>query len=209
MSGLWNLGLWIFSFYFIFKTIHILLDIRRLLHVRDFYIYLLNIPDDDMQTITWPEVVARIMVLRDQNSATARLTPKQRRFVGSESKERLDASDIANRLMRQENYLIAMINKDILDLSIPLPFLQGRQLFSKTLEWTLGYAILDFVFNERGHVNQEFLSTNRRGQLSTKLRTRFLFAGVMLLILSPFVVAYLLIVYFLTYFHVRLLPYRF
>ena len=182
-----------------------MLDMRRLTHVRDFYIHLLNIPDEDMQTITWQEVVARIMVLRDQNVRTARtMTPQNQRWVlGSQSKERLDASDIANRLMRRENYMIAMINKDILDLTIPLPILRNRQLLSQTLEWTLVFSILDFVFDPKGQVNQEFLRCNRRGILSAKLRSRFIFAGVMILILSPFVAGYLMIVYFLEYYNVR------
>lgn len=203
MSGLWNLGLWMFAFYFIWKTIQYVLDMRRLLHVRDFYVHLLNIPDQDMQTITWQEVVARIMALRDQNPRTAtNLTTKQRQWLGSQSKERLDASDIANRLMRRENYLIALVNKDILNLTIPLPLLRNRQLFSRTMEWILTFSILDFVFDEGGQVNQEFLKTERRGELSLKLRGRFVFAGVMILILSPFVAGYLIIVYFLMYFHV-------
>lgn len=205
MSGLWNLGLWLFAFYFMWKSLQYVLDLRRLTHVRDFYIHLLNIPDEDMQTITWQEVVARIMVLRDQNVRTTRtMTPQNQRWVlGSQSKERLDASDIANRLMRRENYMIAMINKDILDLTIPLPFLRNRQLLSQTLEWTLMFSILDFVFDPRGQVNQEFLRSDRRGILSAKLRSRFIFAGVMILILSPFVAGYLIIVYFLEYYNVR------
>ncbi|KAK3950212.1 autophagy protein Apg9-domain-containing protein [Pseudoneurospora amorphoporcata] len=203
MSGLWNIGLWLFAFYFMWKSIQYVLDLRRLTHVRDFYIHLLNIPDEDMQTITWQEVVARIMVLRDQNVRTTRtMTPQNQRWVlGSQSKERLDASDIANRLMRRENYMIAMINKDILDLTIPLPILRNRQLLSQTLEWTLMFSILDFVFDPRGQVNQEFLRSDRRGILSAKLRSRFIFAGVMILILSPFVAGYLIIVYFLEYYN--------
>lgn len=205
MSGLWNIGLWLFAFYFMWKSIQYILDLRRLTHVRDFYIHLLNIPDEDMQTITWQEVVARIMVLRDQNVRTTRtMTPQNQRWVlGSQSKERLDASDIANRLMRRENYMIAMINKDILDLTIPLPILRNRQLLSQTLEWTLMFSILDFVFDPKGQVHQEFLRSDRRGILSAKLRSRFIFAGVMILILSPFVAGYLIIVYFLEYYNVR------
>lgn len=202
MSGLWNLGLWLFAFYFIWKSIQYLLDLRRLLYVRDFYFYMLNIPDQDMQTITWQEVVARVMALRDQNTKTATsLTTEHRHFLGSQSKERLDASDIANRLMRRENYLIALFNKDLLDLTVPLPFLRNRQHLSRTMEWSLMFCILDFVFDENGQVNQEFLRSDRRGELSLKLRGRFVFAGVMILILSPFVAGYLIIVYFLMYYH--------
>jgi autophagy-related protein 9 len=204
MSGLWNFGLWVFAFYFIWKSIQYLLDMKRLIDVRNFYLYLLNIPDQDMQTITWQEVVARIMALRDHNPKTAAtLTAQQRRWIGSQSKERLDASDIANRLMRRENYMIALFNKDILNLTIPIPFLRKRQLFSRTLEWILMFSILDFVFDDGGQVNQQFLRAERRAELSLKLRARFLFAGVMILVLSPFVAGYLLVVYFLMYYHVR------
>ncbi|KAK3989647.1 autophagy protein Apg9-domain-containing protein [Cladorrhinum sp. PSN332] len=203
MSWTWNMMLWFFAFYFIWKSFQYILDLRRLVHIRDFYIYLLNIPDHDMQTITWQDVVARVMALRDQNSrTTATLTPRQRRWLlGSQSKERLDASDIANRIMRKENYLIAMFNKEILDLTIPLPFLRNRQGLTRTLEWTLTFAILDFVFNEDGQVNQEFLRADRRRELSIKLRTRFFFAGVMILVLAPFVAAYFIIYYFLMYYY--------
>lgn len=141
------------------------------------------------------------MALRDQNPKTAtHLTQAQRRWIGSQSKERLDASDIANRLMRRENYLIALFNKDILDLKLSIPFLETKELLSQTLEWTLMFSILDFVFDEQGQVNQEFLKSERRGELSSKLRGRFIFAGAMNLILAPFVAGYLVIVYFLTYY---------
>lgn len=206
MSWTWSFALWITMLYLIWKAIQIPLDLRRLLGMRDFYVHLLEIPEHDMQTISWQDVVASIMKLRDKNPKTAdreRWTPAQRKWLGSQSKERLDAHDIANRLMRRENFLIALINKDILDLSIPLPFLHGRQFLSRLLEWTLNFSIMDFVFDERGQVNQEFLKADRRGQLSQKLRSRFLFAGFMTLMIAPFMAGYLFIMHFLTYFHVR------
>lgn len=204
MSGAWNFALWVTAFYWIWKAIQVPLDLRRLSIMRDFYVHLLGIPEHDMQTVSWQDVVARIMELRDSNPKTAdRTGPGARKWLGSQSKERLDAHDIANRLMRRENFLIALINKDIMDLSIPLPFLNRRQFLSRLLEWTLNFSVMDFVFDERGQVNQEFLKADRRGQLSQKLRARFLFAGVMTLMIAPFMAGYLFIMHFLTYFHVR------
>jgi len=203
MSGVWNLGIWLYSFFFIWKSVQYFFEIRRLIYVRDFYVHLLEIPEPDMQTVSWQDVVARIMTLRDQNPKTATNIPSNlRRYIGSQSKERLDAHDIANRLMRKDNYLIAMINKDILNLSLPLPFLRGRQLFSKTMEWYLHYGILDMAFNERGQVRQDFLRADRRGILSQKLKQRLYFAGFLNLIFAPVVLAYVVIVYFFTYYHV-------
>lgn len=206
MSWTWSFALWITMLYLIWKAIQIPLDMRRLRGMRDFYVHLLEIPEHDMQTISWQDVVASIMKLRDKNPKTAdraRWSRAQRKWLGSQSKERLDAHDIANRLMRRENFLIALINKDVLDLSIPLPFFSGRQFLSRLLEWTLNFSIMDFVFDERGQVNQEFLKADRRGQLSQKLRSRFLFAGFMTLMIAPFMAGYLFIMHFLTYFHVR------
>ncbi|PFH55227.1 hypothetical protein XA68_10332 [Ophiocordyceps unilateralis] len=202
MSGHWNLGIWLYSFFFIWKSVQYFLEIRRLLQIRDFYLYLLEIPEQDMQTVSWQDIVGRIMTLRDQNPKTATNMPQNvRRFIGSQSKERLDAHDIANRLMRKDNYLIAMINKDILNLSLPLPLLRGRQLFSKTMEWYLQYSILDMVFNDSGQVRQDFLRADRRGLLSQKLKQRFYFAGLLNLVFAPFVFAYVVIVYFFTYYN--------
>ncbi|EQK98489.1 Autophagy-related protein 9 [Ophiocordyceps sinensis CO18] len=202
MSGIWSFGIWLYSFFFIWKSVQYFFEIRRLIHIRDFFVYLLEIPEQDMQTVSWQDIVARIMTLRDQNPKTAmNMPPNLRRFIGSQAKERLDAHDIANRLMRKENYLIAMINKDVLDLSLPLPLLRSRQLFSKTMEWYLHYGILDMAFNELGQVRQDFLRPDRRGLLSQKLKQRLYFAGLLNLVFAPVVLAYVVIVYFFTYYN--------
>jgi len=203
MSGWWSIGVWMFAFYFIWKSIQFLLDLKRLYNIRDFYVYLLDIPDQDMQTVTWQEVVARIMALRDHNPKTATtLTATQRQWLGSQSKERHDASDIANRLMRRENYLIAMFNKEVLNLTNPLGVLGNKQILSRTMEWLLIFSILDFVFDERNQVNQEFIRSERRAELSSKLRARMRFTAVLFGFLSPFLALYLVVVYCLMYFHV-------
>ncbi|PHH63568.1 hypothetical protein CDD82_1884 [Ophiocordyceps australis] len=202
MSASWSLGIWLYSFFFIWKAVQYFFEIRRLVHVRGFYMHLLQVPEQDMQTVSWQDIVVRIMALRDQNPRTAlNMAPNLRRFIGSQSKERLDAHDIANRLMRRDNYLIAMINKDLINLSLPLPFMRGRQLFSKTMEWYLHYAILDMVFNELGQVRQDFLRADQRVVLSRKLRQRLYFAGLLNLLFAPVVLAYVVIVYFFTYYN--------
>jgi len=202
MSGSASFFLWLFAFFWIVKAFQYLLDIRRLRHMHDFYHHLLEIPDTDIQTISWQEVVGRLMSLRDANPATAAGVPERhRKFIGSQSKQRMDAHDIANRLMRKENYLIALFNKDILDLTLPIPFLGNRQLFSKTLEWNLNLCILDYVFNEQGQVRPLFLKDTHRRALSDGLRRRFMFAGVMNVLCAPFIVIYFIMLYFFRYFN--------
>lgn len=203
MSGAWNFGIWLLALYLIWKFCAFLNDIWRLKRMHDFYLHLLNVPDSDMQTVSWQDIVARIMALRDANPLTAeKLSPALKRYMGSQSKERLDAHDIANRLMRRENYLIALFNKEILDLTLPVPFFRTRQIFSQTIEWNLNYCILDLIFNEHGQVRQLVLKDTHRRQLSNALRSRFMFAGFMNVICAPVAIIYLLIYYFFKYFNV-------
>lgn len=202
MSRPTNLLIWLFAFFWICKLFQYGNDFRHLRHMQSFYRYLLEISDTDIQTVSWQEIVKRLMLLRDSNPVTAAaVKDKHRRFLGSQSKQRMDAHDIANRLMRRENYMIALINKDILDLTLPVPFLRNRQFFSKTLEWNLSLCILDFVFNEQGQVRPLFLKDIRRRALSDKLRERFIFAGFMNLFCAPFLVIFFMLYYFFRYFN--------
>jgi autophagy-related protein 9 len=203
ISGMPNLVIWLFSLWVCGQIYSLVVDIPRLMRLHDFFLYLLEVPDSDIQTVSWQEIVARLMALRDSNPITVeKISPANRKFIGTQSKQRLDAHDIANRLMRRENYFIALLNKEVLDLTLPLPFLQGRQLFSKTLYWNLNWCIMDFIFNERNQVNQLILKDSHRRQLSDGLRDRFLFAAFMNVIFAPVIVMYLLTVYFLKYFNV-------
>lgn len=203
MPWYWNVGLWLFVFYLIWKSVQFSVDTGRLLYMRHFYTYLLEIPEQDMQTVSWQDVVARVMALRDANPSTAlNMTPAQRQWLRAHSKERLDAVDIASRLMRKDNYLIAMINKDIMDMTLPIPFLRKRQFFSGTLQWWLYFSIIDFVFDHSGQVNQEFLKTDRRGLLSRKLRERFIAAGILNLLCTPFWIGYQAFIHLLNYYNV-------
>lgn len=202
MSGSSTFLLWLFSFFWIGKLFQYLLDIRRLKHLHDFYLYLLGVSDAEVQTISWQEVVSRLMALRDSNPSTAAaVSAKHRRFLGSQSKQRMDAHDIANRLMRKENYMIALVNKDILDLTLPIPFLKNRQLFSRTMEWNLNLCVMDYVFNEQGQLRTLFLKDTHRRALSDGLRRRFIFAGVMNIFVAPFIVVYFMMHYFFRYFN--------
>lgn len=202
MSSTANLLIWLFAFFWVGKLFQYFLDIRRLHLMHNFYRYLLEIPDTDIQTVSWQEIVKRLMALRDLNPATAAgVSERHRQFTGSQSKQRMDAHDIANRLMRRDNYLIALFNKDILDLTLPLPFLGNRQFFSKTLEWNLSFCILDFVFNEQGQVRPLFLKDTHRRGLSEGIRSRFLFAGFMNTVCAPFIIIYFVMLYFFRYFN--------
>lgn len=110
--------------------------------------------------------------------------------------------------MRKENYIIALINKDTLNLGfeIPLlsvlnPILNTRAVLTRTLEWNLKLCIYNFVFNNQGQVNPNVLKDYNRNMLAKELSSRFKMAAIINLLLCPFIVVYFVLLYFFRYFN--------
>ena len=81
---------------------------------------------------------------------------------------RFHVLSIANRILRQENYLIALFNKDVLDLSLPIPFLGGRQqVLTRALEWNLRFCLMGYLCGGagRGGVRKVFLRERNKAAL--------------------------------------------
>lgn len=172
--------------------------------MHNFYHYLLDIPDSEIQTVTWQIVVSRLMALRDANPVTATnlSTENRREILGNQSKQRMDAHDIANRVMRKENYVIALFNKDILDLTVPIPLLGNRQFLSRTMMLNIYWTVIEFAFDERGQLHRSLLESKSRGVLARALRRRILIAGLYNIVISPIFVSYFAITYFYSSFTV-------
>jgi len=110
-----------------------------------------------MQTISWQKVVNQTVKIKKNNPVTLN--------TNQNSQERLDAHSITNRIMRQENYLIALFNRDLLNLTLPIPFIGRRQFLTKALEFNLNYCILNYVFNDQGQVRKTFIKDCKRDEL--------------------------------------------
>ena len=195
-----------FAIYITLRIVQLYFDFRyKLSEIRNFYRQLLDIPhDDELMTISWATIVERLMELKDFNTLTSLL-----HYVNDlKSKVRLNAHDIANRIMRKENYIIALINKDTLNLGfeIPLlsvlnPILNTRAVLTRTLEWNLKLCIYNFVFNNQGQVNPNVLKDYNRNMLAKELSSRFKMAAIINLLLCPFIVVYFVLLYFFRYFN--------
>ncbi|KAI0958042.1 hypothetical protein AcW1_006235 [Taiwanofungus camphoratus] len=196
----------LFTAFFAWQLVTFALGIIRLVDMYRFYTYLLHIPDADIQTISWPEVVRRIGAIREDNPLTALSSAG----AGQSITAKLDAHDIANRIMRQENYLIALFNKELLDLRVPPPPLlkrffgsgedgKGRTL-TRALEWNLRFCLMEYLFDPSGRVRKVFLKSKNRAVLIDGLRRRLIFMGILNAIFAPFIVLYLMMYSFFRYF---------
>jgi len=72
--------------------------------------------------------------------------------------------------MRQENFLIALFNKELLDLRVPLqrswPAEEGKgRTLTRALEWNLQFCLMEYLFDRRGRVRKVFLKSKNRAAL--------------------------------------------
>ncbi|KAL1306617.1 hypothetical protein AAFC00_005298 [Neodothiora populina] len=196
-----NVLLWCFTFWWCWMLFKHLMDVRRLWSLHEFYHHLLNIPDIDLQTVSWERVVEGLMKLRNSNARTADDLPRYLKDVTKhQAKQRMDAHDIANRLMRRDNYFVALFNKEIFDLSLPVPFLGTRQFYSKSLEFCIQFCFQDFIFDHQGQVKPSCLKRQDRNHLIQTLRRRLRFTAIMSIILAPVNIGAHCIYYFSRYY---------
>ncbi|KAI9593047.1 autophagy protein Apg9-domain-containing protein [Syncephalis fuscata] len=181
-------------FYWSWKLLVFVYDVRKLVEMYNFYTFLLEIPDCDMQTVDWNLVVSRIIKLRETTPTILNAHPSLR----------INAHDICNRILRKENYMIALINKDLLDLTVPAPLryipMLGGPVLTRTVEWNLQLCLINYAFDENGQVKKAFLRDSQRHVLVEGLRRRFITMGFINFICAPFIFVYLLLMLFFRYF---------
>ena len=109
-------------------------------------------------------------------------------------KEKLNEHDIVLRIMRKENYMIALINKKVLNMRVPwwiTPFMSEKLFLTKSLEWSISFCILEYVFNDNFNVSKRFIKD------VFGLKRRFIIVGIIHMLLLPFMLVFMSIHFFL------------
>lgn len=196
-----SVTIFFFVIYWCYMAVSYVGDARRLFRMHDFYLHVLGINDQDLQTVSWVRVVDGLIRVQNANVATAQPGNALRNYANyRKPQQRLNAESIANRLMRQDNYYVALYNKDILDFTLPLPFIGSRQFYSKSLEWAIQAVLTNFFFDEKGAVRPFALDVKNRRVLVQALQNRFRAAAVSSIIIAPFNVIRFCIMYFFRYY---------
>ncbi|KAM0007117.1 hypothetical protein Hdeb2414_s0019g00550591 [Helianthus debilis subsp. tardiflorus] len=176
--------------YWIFCFLRFFVQLKDTLDIRQFYINSLGVTDNEMQTMPWASILEKVV----------RIQESQQLCVVKD----LSAHDIVMRLMRKENYLIGMLNKGVLAFPIsswvpgagPTVKIDANGTrycltLTKTLEWTLNWCILHSMFDRNFCIRKDFVSDR------DTLKKRLMVVGIAMLLLSPFLVIFMLVYLFL------------
>ncbi|CAK9134628.1 unnamed protein product [Ilex paraguariensis] len=180
----------IFSIYLIFCFLRFFAQLRDTLKIRQFYYDSLHVKDNELQTMPWASILEKVVQLQSSRQLCV--------------VKDLSAHDVVMRLMRKENYLIGMLNKGVLAFPISQwvpgagPAVRfgpngtiNRLILTKTLEWILNWCILQSMFDRNFCLRRDFVSDPKA------LKKRLVVVGLAMLLLSPFLVIFMLVYLFL------------
>ncbi|XP_051182434.1 autophagy-related protein 9 [Lolium perenne] len=176
----------ILATYGLINFLKFFVQLRSTLNARDFYYNSLRVTDLEIQTISWPKIIEKVVLLQ-----------KSKKLCVVRD---LSEHDIIMRIMRKENYLIGMVNKGIISFPIR-PWLPGAGptvkshvhdrrnyvILPKALEWTLNWCIFQYMFDSNFCVRKDFLTS------PAVLKKRLVFVGIAMLVLSPCLVIFPLV----------------
>lgn len=148
--------------------------------MRQFYFNYLHITTRDLQTMKWSTVVERLLKLQSSG--------KYRIQINGDN---LSAKSIAQRIMRKENYLVAMVNHEVLPLGSASCSTQWY--LGTHLEKMIKVCVLDQLFDDRFTLKREFVNK------PWLLRRRFAYYGALNFALLPFTFVFYVILFFLKY----------
>lgn len=176
-SVMFYITLIMFCFYIIFELIIIFNLYRKHYDMKIFFEHRLDIQDCNLQYLSWFNILTKFMEL-------------QKKMKFCLMKDELTPHDIINRIMRKENYMIALYSDKIIDLSITLPIFKRKIFFSKQLEWNINKCILNYIFD----------GSELRHDLNDKdLMKNMYIYGIINLILSPFICIFVILYFFFRY----------
>lgn len=151
-------------------------DLPELREMREFSKKKLALSDRDFWTVTWVEIVERLVHVQETGALTFR---RKRGAV-------LDERDIVARIMRKENYLIGMVNRDVVNTRLePVSILCKKDAWmTKSVQSNFDLAVFNWMFDEKFHVRKDFYDVEA-------LRRRFKTLAVVNFFLSPFLAIFM------------------
>ena len=109
-------------------------------------------------------------------------------------KETLTELDIHHRILRFENYFIAMSTRGVIKFEFELPILGSTVLLSRGLKMAINFILFwkPFgCFKDNWHLKDEYKNPDKRSELAYALSAKIITVSVITLFLSPFYFVYL------------------
>ncbi|KAF5300763.1 hypothetical protein FQA39_LY11008 [Lamprigera yunnana] len=145
--------------------------------IKQFFNSALGIIDSDLDNLTWHEVQTRARAVQLEQQMCIH-------------KRELTELDIYHRILRQQNYLVAMANKRLLQPRLQIPGVGDTVYWTRGLRYNM--QLLLFwgpwaPFQNPWHLREDYRKPNLRHELANKFGRHVLWLALANLILSPLI----------------------
>ncbi|KAL8272708.1 hypothetical protein Esti_003344 [Eimeria stiedai] len=147
--------------------------------------------DSSLQLMGWPEVAALLLQAQQQHPFCL-------------VKQNLSVLDLVAIIMREDNYLVALTNREILTRSLPA-YIHPKLLYTRVLLWSIRHAIFYNLFDKKQNLRHHLFTTQPpRGSVyrtaaARLLSQRFLLFGFLHFLLLIPLLLFCLCFFFLKY----------
>ncbi len=156
--------------------------------IKSFYNVALKISDDELDSFTWHEVQRRLLAAQEEYRMCIH-------------KSRLTELDVYHRILRFKNYMVAMVNKDLLPARVNVPFAGEKTFLSHGLKYNLEFIFFKgpwAPFNQ-WHLKEEYKQGRKKQELAEQLQSKIALVALVNLLLAPVILVLQLIYSFFNY----------
>lgn len=177
-------------FIFLYKTSRLIEKTKQNIKIKEWYEEHLDIDHEKILTIKWSSIMDKLVNICNDQVYQPTITKL----------------DIVNRIMRKNNYFIAMVDLDILNLNLYIPIYGNYMFLSKYLEWTLHKCIFNYFFDSNSQLKKQFITDantilhgNDINRFKDELKHRFKTMTIINIVCLPFILLFQLTYFFFKY----------
>lgn len=157
--------------------------------IKQFYNVALCIADSELDNLTWHDVQTKVREVQLEQQMCIH-------------KKELTELDIYHRILRQNNYLVAMTNKRLLPSRLQVPVLGEVVYWTRGLRYNMQFLLFwgpRAPFQNPWHLREEFRKPNARHELGRQMAHVVLWLAVANLLFAPLVLLWQILYAFFSY----------
>ncbi|XP_014366292.2 autophagy-related protein 9A [Papilio machaon] len=168
------------------------LSIYHLYHAYDtklFYSSALKLNENDLAWINWSTVQDRVREAQPEHHMCVH-------------KQEINELDIYHRILRFDNYMVAMVNKNLLPLQIHVPFCGDFHYLSRGLKWNLEFLLFSSPWSPWENcwqLRECYKDHSKRMILARQLDRQILVLAFVNFLLAPLIQGWQILYFFFNY----------
>ncbi|XP_006825096.1 autophagy-related protein 9A-like [Saccoglossus kowalevskii] len=175
--------------FWILRLVKVIYHFFQFWEIKSFYTNALKISTEELLNTTWHEVLKKVQQVQKEQQMCIH-------------KAELTELDIYHRILRFKNYMVAMVNKELLPIRIFLPFVGDIIFLTNGYKYNLEMILFWgpwSPFENNWHLREDYKRSGKRQELAKMLSRRILWIGIANFLLSPFIFLWQILYSFFSY----------